>query len=166
MTTTFSGLNPDELAQVLAHGIDHAGNPVTPFVDNDGGWPLRCCLTDSAPGEQLAIIAFSNFPWTSAYRTTGPVVVHAEPCAGSSGDYPVQFEARDQVVRAYGRDGGRERALVYDLNTLVPAGGGLADEIERILADPRVEFVQAANVLAGCYSFTARHNGGHDLVSE
>ncbi|WP_255574515.1 DUF1203 domain-containing protein [Austwickia sp. TVS 96-490-7B] len=101
-------------------------------------------------------MAFSNFPWTSSYRTTGPVVVHAEPCVGASGDYPHQFERKAQIVRAYGDDAGRAHTLVYDLNIHVPAGKGLHDEITRILNDSRVEFVQASNVLAGCYSFTAR----------
>ena len=38
---------------------------------------------------------------------------------------------------------------------LVRAGGGLPEAIAEALSDPRVEFVQASNVLAGCYSFTA-----------
>lgn len=158
MTIVFEGLDPVELQRIMRDGVDHAGSPVAPFVDGDGDWPLRCCLTDSRPGDRLAIIAFSNFPWISPYRTTGPVVVHAEPCAGVTGAYPLQFDDRTQVVRAYGRGDDREHSLIYDLNAIVPAGGGLADSIDRVLRDDRVEFVHVHNVISGCYSFTARRD--------
>lgn len=152
---TYRGVDPQELDAVLRTGVDHAGHPVEPFADPAGGWPLRCCLSDSAPGDRVAIIAFSPFPWTSPYRAIGPVVVHADPCPGPSGRYPAQFDGRDQVVRAFGDDGERIHTQVYDRHRLVRAGGGLPEAIAEALSDPRVEFVQASNVLAGCYSFTA-----------
>jgi hypothetical protein len=37
----------------------------------------------------------------------------------------------------------------------VEPGDGLLRSLWEILADPRVEFVQARNVLSQCYSFTA-----------
>ena len=156
MDISYSGLDPAELRRVLATATDHAGAPVQPFVETGRDWPLRCCLTTSRPGDRLAIIAFSNFPWTSPYRETGPVVVHADGCAGASGEYPRQFDDRDQVVRAFGDDAGRVHTQVYDLNTLVRAGDGLEATVERILADERVEFVHAHNVLHQCYSFSAQ----------
>lgn len=143
------------MAELLARGIDHAGAPVAPFIDDEGGWPLRCCLTSSTVGENIAIIGFSPFPWTSAYRETGPLVVHAQECAGADGSFPIDFEQRDQVVRAFGRDSSRTRTQVYDLNALVRAGEGLQDTIERVLSHDRVEFIQVNNVLAQCHSFTA-----------
>lgn len=86
------------LAAILDAGTDHGGNPVARFEDQSGGWPLRCCLTDSVRGDQLAIIALSPFPWDSAHRETGPVVLHTETCGGASRSFPAQFETRDQVA--------------------------------------------------------------------
>lgn len=86
-------------------------------------------------------------------------MVHARGCAGASGRFPGSFEARRQVVRAFGEDGGRIRTQVYELHRLVEPGDGLQTIIERILDDPRVEFVLSHNVLPQCFSFAARRSG-------
>ena len=152
---TYTGIGADELASILDRGTAENGHPITPFTDDDGGWPLRCCLRDSAPGDRLAIIAFSPFPWTGPYRETGPIVVHSEDCPGATNGYPSQFDQRDQVIRAFGDDAGRHRTQVYDLNRLVRAGDGLEAAVREALRDDRVEFVHVHNVLSQCYSFTA-----------
>jgi hypothetical protein len=158
MTTTtyeITGLDLEALAALLDAGVDHAGVPVEPFEDTQGGWPLRCCLTDSQVGDRLAIIAFSPFPWASAYRETGPVVVHVDGCPGRpDGALPPQFAGRRQLLRAYGVHDGRDHSQVYDLNRIVEPGG-LDEAITALLADARVELLHARNVLPGCYSFTA-----------
>jgi Protein of unknown function (DUF1203) len=146
------GTDPEQLSVLRATGIDHHGLPVESFVDTGGGWPLRCCLRDSTIGDELAIVAWSPFSWNGAYRTTGPIVIHARACAQpSDGSFPPEFADRRQVLRAYGADD----RLVYDLNRIVEPGEGLAEVVDVLLADPRVEFVQSFSVLSGCYSFTA-----------
>lgn len=158
----FFGLDDHAVRQLRIAKIDHAGNPVRPFVDHDDRWPLRCCLATSRPGERVAIVAFSPFPWNSPYRATGPVVIHADPCAGSAafdGALPAQFGDQAKILRGYGTDDDREHTIVYDLGRLVgPAHGrpNIVGEIADMLTDPRVEFVHAYNVLAGCYAFGAR----------
>lgn len=87
MSAIFTGTDPAELRRVLHDGIDHGGNPIEPFTDDAGGWPLRCCLSDSLPGERIAIIAWAPMPWSGAYAETGPIVVHAEGC-GSADPMP------------------------------------------------------------------------------
>lgn len=154
-TTTYHALDRQELARVLESCLDHAGNAVRPFIDDEGGWPLRCCLTDSAPGDQLAIIAYSPFGWSSPYRETGPVVVHTSGCPGHDGGFPEQFESRDQIVRAFGDADGRVNTQVYDRHRFVRAGDGLARAIDEILTDPRVREVHVHNVMAQCFSFAA-----------
>ena len=157
MDISYTGISADELVSILDHGLDEVGHPVEPFTDEDGGWPLRCCLRDSRPGDRLAIIAFSPFRWVSPYRETGPVVVHSDSCPGTAPGYPSQFDQRDQVVRAFGDDAGRHHTQVYALNRLVPAGDGLEAVVRETLCDDRVEFVHVHNVLSQCYSFTATH---------
>lgn len=153
------GLDALALSHVLARGVDHGGNPVETFIDDEGGWPLRCCLTDSREGDELAIIAFSPFSWRSPYRETGPVVVHAGACPGHDGRFPAQFEERDQIVRAFGDDSGRVNTQVYDRNRLVRAGDGLARAVEEVLSDPRVREVHVHNVISQCFSFAASRRG-------
>jgi hypothetical protein len=148
-----TGLDETQLDDFWRTGRDHAGNPATPFVDDAGRWPLRCCLTDSAAGDELAIVAWSPFPWRGPYAETGPVVVHARPCpgAGVRDRVPVQFRGRRQVLRPYGWD----RRIAYDHARLVEADGDLDGALAELLAVDDVAFVQSRNVLAGCYSFTA-----------
>lgn len=151
-----TGADPARLAALWSTGVDDNGDAVVPFVDGDGGWPLRCCLTDSRPGDELAIVAWSPFPWGGPFAERGPIVVHARPCDGPAGaGVPPQFLDRAQVVRPYGAD----RRITYDHVRLVEAGGGLPGAIAAALADPAVDFVHARNVLAGCWSFTARRSG-------
>jgi hypothetical protein len=163
MDITYTGIDADALESILERGTDDVGHPVEPFTDDDGGWPLRCCLRDSTPGDRLAVIAFSPFPWVSPYRETGPVVVHTEGCPGYAAEYPSQFDQRDQVVRAFGDHSGGHHTQVYELNRSVGAGEGLQIAIRETLSDDRVEFVHVHNVLSQCYSFTARRTTtGHD----
>ena len=101
-----SGVDRDELANALREGRDHGGNPIEPFVDSEGGWPLRCCLEDSQPGDEIAIIAWSPFSWKGAYAETGPVVVHTGGCAAPKqrDELPPALDARGMTLRPYGID--------------------------------------------------------------
>lgn len=148
-----TGADPSALDAMRSSGLDHGGNPVEPFVDREGGWPLRCCLRDSRPGDGLAIVAWSPFPWRGPFAEVGPVVVHARACDGpAGGGVPTQFLTRQQVVRPYGLD----RRIAYDHVRVVEPDGSLPAVIAEVLAAEGVDFVHARNVAAGCYSFTAR----------
>lgn len=141
---------------MLISARDDVGARIEPFIDAEGGWPLRCCLCDSRPGDRLAIIGYSPFSWVGPYRETGPVVVHVQGCPGHDGAFPQHFEHRDQVVRAFGSDAGRINTQVYDQNRLVRAGEGLQAVITVVLADPRVREVHVHNVVSQCFNFTAK----------
>jgi len=152
-TPAFSGIDTDELDRVLASGLDHGGNAIDVFDDPDGGWPLRCCLTDSRAGARIAIIAWSPFDWTGPYRETGPVVVHADGCSGTATiSLPKDLDSRPMVLRPYGHD----RRIAYDLVRHVPEGESLTFHISELLTHERVDMVHGRNVTGGCYSFTAR----------
>ncbi len=104
-TITIHGVDYPELEAVLASGVDHGGNTTKPFVEAERGWPLRCCLDDSEPGDEIAIIAWRPFPWKGTYAETGPVVVHAQPCGGpATGDLPTALDERSMTLRPYGHD--------------------------------------------------------------
>ncbi len=149
----FTGIDPEELSTVLGRGTDHGGHPVQPFVDDDGGWPLRCCLTDSRPGDRVAIIAWSPMPWPGAYAETGPVVVHADGCTAPRplDRLPDEFDARAMTLRPYGRD----RRIAYHRVVHVASGGSVTDRVAEVLSHDDVDFVHGRNVTGGCYAFTA-----------
>jgi hypothetical protein len=155
MTTTLriEAIDPEQLRSLRTSGVDHGGNPVEPFVDHDGGWPLRCCLADSVPGDEIAIVAWSPFPWRGAYAETGPIVVHAHECGGYRGaGVPAQFLTRRQHLRPYGHD----HRIAYEHTAVVEGDGSLPDRLADLVARGDVDFVHVRNTSAGCYSFTAR----------
>ena len=120
-------------------------------VDSEGGAPLRCCLRDSRPGERIALIVVTPAGPRGAYRETGPVFVHADPCPGPSHTgYPEDFRRRAQVFRAYDWTGSIVGGVV------VPAGTGQEEAARQLLADPSVAFVHTRNVVFGCYMLTIR----------
>ena len=153
-SVTFTGINTAALEAVMASGVDHGGNPINRFVDHKGGWPLRCCLSDSEPGDEIAIIAWSPFEWDGPYRETGPIVVHANPCRGRADDreLPAALDRSAMVLRPYGHD----RMIAYHRVRHVAEGRSVSAEITAMLAEPDVDFVHGRNVTGGCYSFTAR----------
>lgn len=152
----FSGLDNEELRAAIASGIDHGGNDIEPFVDEKGGWPLRCCLTDSRPGDTIAIIAWSPFAWKGPYREVGPVVVHAADCPGQEdgSDLPPALEQAPMVLRPYGHD----RQIAYSLVRHIDSGGSLTAEVADMLENDKIDFVHGRNITGGCYSFTASRN--------
>jgi Protein of unknown function (DUF1203) len=120
-------------------------------VDREGGAPLRCCLRDSRPGERIALVAVTPDGPRGAYRETGPVFVHAEPCAGPEhAGYPEDFRSRAQVFRAYDASG----SIVG--GDVVPAGQGQEEAARHLLRGPSVAFLQTRNVVYGCYMLTIR----------
>ena len=148
----FEAIGPAELEQIRAAGADEAGNPLAAQADATGGSPLRCCLRETVPGEQVLLIAYTPPGTRGAYAERGPVFIHAGPCRGSRppGQYPPGLRHRQQVVRAYNRDG-------------QIAGGVLARDgdhalavIGELLARPDVTLVHLRNVGYGCYNFAVR----------
>ncbi|MEM7094797.1 MAG: DUF1203 domain-containing protein [Actinomycetota bacterium] len=153
-TLAFSGIDLTELAAALERGVDPAGNPIESFVDEDGGWPMRCCLRDSSPGDRIAIISWTPFPWTGPYAETGPIVVHATPgCSPSTADtLPADLDQRPMVLRPYGHD----RRIAYHRVRHVAADQGVAEQAAALLELDDVDFVHGRNLTGGCYAFTAR----------
>jgi hypothetical protein len=137
------------LDRVRATGIDTSGNPVARIVA-DGGNPLRCCLRDAEPGEELILFGYEPRLPASPYREIGAVLAHAEPCAGR-GDptrYPSDWRGRPQVLRAYD-----ERGWIHDA-TRRHDGRNPEAAIAAKLAEPGVVQIHSRNIDYGCYMFT------------
>lgn len=144
------------LAEIRAAGRDEAGNPLTAQTDGEGGSPLRCCLRETRPGDQVLLIAYTPPGTAGAYAERGPVFIHADACDGYPNvhEYPPELSHRRQVVRAYDTQGRI-------------AGGILAKGLEQLqeaigvlLERPDVELVHLRNVEYGCYNFTIRPTSG------
>lgn len=149
----FEAIPQATLQQIRAAGVDEAGNRLTVQVDAEGGNPLRCCLRESAPGERVLLIAYTPPGTRGAYAERGPVFICAQPCDGylTPHQYPPALRHRQQVVRAYDRDG-----QIAD-GVLASDGEHAMTVIGELLARPGVRLVHLRNVGYGCYNFTVRH---------
>ncbi len=148
-TIRISAVPAMELARIRAQGRDDHGNAFAPWVDTDGGAPLRCCLRDSRPGERIALIAYRPVRQPGPYSEVGPIFVHAEECPGypEAGRYPDDFRVRTQVFRAYRSDGSITGGVVVgpDEDQEEVAAG--------LLADPEIAVIHSRNVVYGCFMF-------------
>lgn len=148
----FEPIPPATLQKIRAAGVDEAGNQLTVWTDPGGGNPLRCCLRETVPGEQVLLIAYTPPGTRGPYAERGPVFIHAEPCDGyqTPGQYPPGLRHRQQVVRAYNHDG-----QIAD-GILVDDGDHAMTVIREMLDRPDVALVHLRNVGYGCYNFTVR----------
>jgi hypothetical protein len=138
------------LDAVRGSGIDASGYPVQ-RVAAGGGEPLRCCLGDAKPGEELILFGFAPPLPPSPYREIGAVFAHAEACGGypETGRYPRDWCSRPQVLRAYDARGWIHEA------TRVHDGTDPQAALAEVLAAPGVVQVHSRNIAYGCYMFTA-----------
>jgi hypothetical protein len=153
MTTTFTiHPLPDEVvAGVRETGVDATGRPAEHWTAG-GGEPVRCCLRNAKPGEELLLFGYQPPLPDSPYQGAGAVFVHAEECAGYADRhaYPADWYGRPQVLRAYDSRGWIHPAsCVHDGHHPEPL-------IAAILATPGVVEVHSRNIAYGCYMFTAK----------
>lgn len=163
MTTTWEirPIPPD-----VVHGLrarDDAGRSPRLVVDDEGGSPLRCCLTRSKPGEEIALLSYAPLRrWAERhgvdpgpYDEVGPVFVHTHDCGGVDASTSVPAELVGQrVCRAYGYDGGILRGLLVDPEhpTAEPTVEAALDEL---FGDPATALVHVRAVGHGCFTYEA-----------
>ena len=156
-TSTFiiEPIPPAELARIRAAGTDEAGNRLVPQVLTEGHPPLRCCLREARPGEELLLIAYTPPGTSGPYAERGPVFIHAAPCPGYQTPdlYPPELSHRQQVVRAYDHQG-----RIAD-GILAADGDHATEAIHALLRRPDVSLVHLRNVGYGCYNFAVRRRG-------
>jgi hypothetical protein len=146
----------ETLRRLRAQGHDDHGNPWQSRVDTEGGAPLRCCLRDSEPGEEIALISYAPVGVAvtvcpGPYDEVGPVFVHADECDGYAGaGYPGGWVDRPQTLRAYRLDG-----TIAGGVRLEP-GADRDAAARELLADPDVAFIHSRNIVYGCYMLEIR----------
>jgi hypothetical protein len=150
-TTTFRiHVIPDEtLRETRSSGVDISGNPIEHLVA-EGGEPLRCCLRDAQPGDELILFGYEPPIPASPYREIGAVLAHTHPCGGLAAvdSYPPDWYGRPQVLRAYDH-----RGWIHDATTKHD-GQNPEAVIAELLADSGVVQVHSRNIAWGCYMFT------------
>jgi hypothetical protein len=155
-------ISPGVLSQLRV--LDDAGQRMAPFIDSEGGSPLRCCLRRIRPGERVALVSYAPLRrWAQqagacpgAYDEVGPVFIHPSDCPGPDGTgFPAELTGTHRVLRAYSADGqilGGRLASAAELADPASAESVLAE----VLADPAVSVVHVRAVEFGCFACEAR----------
>jgi hypothetical protein len=119
-------------------------------VDSATGYPCRHCLRWAQPGERVILFPHVSIPPGHPYFETGPIFVHAERCEryDTTGEYPADFR-NGRAFRAYDAD--------YNMIDAEVANGNDPEAvIEKLLRNPKTEFVDARSVTRGCFTFRIR----------
>jgi hypothetical protein len=157
----YSAIAPDVLDKL--RDKDDAGRRPRLLVDEDGGNPLRCCLTRSAPGESVALVSYAPLHrWAAetgadpgAYDEIGPVFIHPQQCGGPEPGYPSPMGGERRVFRAYTADGRIAGGQLLDDHTSEQIGPAEA-ALDNLFADPDVAVVHVRAVEFGCFGFEVR----------
>jgi hypothetical protein len=162
MTWQVRGIPADRLRELRI--ADDAGNPPRLVTDEEGGSPLRCCLTSARPGERIALVSYAPLrAWAGEtgadpgpYDEVGPVFIHPGECAGPAGSgFPPAHLGSRRMLRAYGADGSILFGRMADADELRDEASA-EKVIGEVLADPRVAVVHARAVEFGCFAFEIR----------
>jgi hypothetical protein len=157
-TTTHAARAIDASVLEQLHARDDAGQVRAHITDPEGSAPLRCCLRRGDAGERIMLVSYAPLRrWAAetsadpgAYDECGPVFIHAEACAGSSGSgYPAGLHGDRRVLRAYDAEGHILGGTFVEipLERVDEVDGALAD----VFADPAVALVHVRAVEFGCF---------------
>lgn len=164
-TTAYAPRPIDPVALKQLRITDDAGRPCAPYVDTEGGDPLRCCLRPIAPGEHVALVSYAPLRrWAEqtgatpgAYDEQGPVFIHAEECEGpaAGGDaYPFARPGALRTLRRYNAQGHIVGGRLMEIPD--PATQGFDTALAEAFADPEVALVHVRAVEYGCFHFEVR----------
>ena len=117
------------------------------IADSPTAYPCRHCLRFAKPGERLILFPYESIPAGHPYSETGPIFVHAEPCERYSAtrEYSADFR-NGRAFRAYDAD--------YNMIDAEIVNGREPEAIiEKLLQNPKTEFVDARSLTRGCFTF-------------
>lgn len=146
MSFRIQGLPAEAFAELFA--LPDAALPARGAVRQvaDDGTPCRISLTDATPGEPVLLVNFEHQPADTPYRSRFAVYVRpGETTYDAVDQVPEQLRKRMLSVRAYGRDGMMVGAELVDGRALEPV-------LERVLGDPRADYIHLHFAAPGCYA--------------
>lgn len=113
------------------------------------GYPCRVSLTDAQPGDELLLVNYEHHPADSPYRMRFAVYVRrGEQTYDAIDEVPEQLRTRTLAARSFD-------AQAMMVGWELVDGRHLIAGIERLLADPRADYVHIHFAAAGCYAARA-----------
>ncbi|MEM7120770.1 MAG: DUF1203 domain-containing protein [Pseudomonadota bacterium] len=148
MTIRFEAL-PTEAVRLLQNGgTDAYGHAPDRRLSDGVGVPCRHCLRNIEAGDRYLVMAYRPFESLQPYAETGPIFLHAEPCARAqpSDAPPPILSSPNYIVRGYDAD----EEIMYGTGTVVPTDG-IAARAEELLTNDEVAFVHVRSASNNCF---------------
>ena len=116
-------------------------------ADRKPGFPCRVSLRDAEPGETLLLLNYEHLPVASPYRARHAIYVreNVRTAKPTVNEIPEVLRTRLLSLRAYDSAG-----MMVDAD--VAQGSDLEPAIQRMLAQPGVQFIHAHNAKPGCFA--------------
>ena len=155
MTYRIAGLDPAFFAPLWALDDDalakRGARRLT--ADTDRGFPCRISLEDARAGDTLLLVHHVHHDVEGPYRSAFAIFVREGAERAVYGDEcPPCFAGRTLSLRGFDRD-----EALADARLAPP---GEADRaIRRLLADPRIAYINAHNAAAGCFAARIERDG-------
>jgi hypothetical protein len=146
----YVAMSTAEARRLQSGGVDAYGLPQEQKISDGDGAPCRHCLTDVAEGDPYLVLSYRPFPALQPYAETGPIFLHAEPCARAeiqTSVPPMLAKRPAHLVRGYGPDD-----RIVNGTGAVIASVNLDAEATRILARPGVAYVHVRSAVNSCYT--------------
>lgn len=142
---------PTEEARAFQSGAPDAyGQPPERHVSDGDGIPCRHCLQNVGAGEEYLVLSYRPFPSPQPYAETGPIFLHAAPCAraaDAAGIPPSLARRVAHLIKGYSAND----RIVYGTGKVV-ASADVDAEAARILERPEVAYVHVRSALNNCYT--------------
>ena len=123
--------------------------------------PCRVSMRHARPGEELVLVNYEHLPVNSPYRARHAIFVRkaAAQAFDAVDTIPevMTLQARVLAARAFDADGMLIDAEIF-------SGNDAAEIFERLLANPRAEYLQVHNARHGCYSGRVDRAAGDYII--
>ena len=149
MSYRITGLPPENFQDLL--GLSDAAlaerGACRVVADAKPGFPDRVTLRDAEIGERLLLLNYTHQPAANPYRASHAIFVleDAREVYDQVGEIPQVMRSRVMSLRAFD-----EQHVMLDAE--LAQGVELEGVIDRLLADPRVSYLQAHYAKRGCYA--------------
>jgi len=156
MTYAIAGLPPETFAPLFAlSDAELAASGARRVTANaDRGFPCRVSLEDARAGERLLLVNHASNDCAGPYRSAFAIFVREGAQRARHVDcLPPVFRGRPLSLRAYDAAGDLVAAR------LSPADEGHDAAIRELLADPRVDRIDAHNAAHGCFAARIEREG-------
>ena len=120
-------------------------------VSDGKGIPCRHCLSEVSQGESYLTLAYCPFPESQPYAETGPIFLHASPCAmySDTKTVPAMFlSGEPRIVRGY--DSGNR--IIYGTGKVVPPDN-IMTYASDLLKNSSTHYIHIRSSNNNCFSF-------------